>query len=139
MQSTDYNPRYITPVLTAGKSFIIGYTNEEKGICSNLPVIIFDDFTTDSRYVDFPFKVKSSAMKILHVKKEINIQYVCYYMSITRLIGDTHKRYWISEYSKLLIPVPPQKEQERITKKVTELYMMLDSISYELKIGTNVV
>lgn len=78
-------------------------------------------------------------MKILHVKKEINIQYVCYYMSITRLIGDTHKRYWISEYSKLLIPVPPQKEQERITKKVTELYKMLDSISYELKIGTNVV
>ena len=27
-----------------------------------------DDFTTDSKYVDFPFKVKSSAMKILHVK-----------------------------------------------------------------------
>jgi type I restriction enzyme S subunit len=139
VQSTDYNPRYRTPVLTAGKSFIIGYTNEEKGICSNLPVIIFDDFTTDSRYVDFPFKVKSSAMKILHVKKEINIQYVCFFMSITRLIGDTHKRYWISEYSKLLIPVPPQKEQDRITKKVIELYKMLDSISSELKIGTNVV
>lgn len=129
MQSTDYNPRYRTPVLTAGKSFIIGYTNEEKGICSNLPVIIFDDFTTDSRYVDFPFKVKSSAMKILHVKKEINIQYVCYYMSITRLIGDTHKRYWISEYSKLLIPVPPRKEQDRIINIVTKTFLTLDEIS----------
>ena len=129
MQSTDYNPRYRTPVLTAGKSFIIGYTNEEKGICSNLPVIIFDDFTTDSRCVDFPFKVKSSAMKILHVKKEINIQYVCYYMSITRLIGDTHKRYWISEYSKLLIPVPPRKEQDRIINIVTKTFLTLDEIS----------
>ena len=132
MQSTDYNPQYRTPVLTAGKSFIIGYTNEEKGICSNLPVIIFDDFTTDSRYVDFPFKVKSSAMKILHVKKEINIQYVCYYMSITRLIGDTHKRYWISEYSKLPILIPPLEEQNRIINKVNIIYKLLDSISTEL-------
>ncbi len=34
------------------------------------PVIIFDDFTTDSRFVDFPFKIKSSAMKILRVKRK---------------------------------------------------------------------
>ena len=95
VDSTDYSEDYPTPVLTAGKSFIIGYTNETDGICDNLPVIIFDDFTTDSRFVDFPFKIKSSAMKILRVKKEIDIRYVGFYMSITRLVGDTHKRYWI--------------------------------------------
>ena len=99
VQSTDYKSQYKTPVLTAGKSFIIGYTNESEGVFTDLPVIIFDDFTTDSKFVDFPFKVKSSAMKILHVKEEVNIQYVCWFMNITRLIGDTHKRYWISEYS----------------------------------------
>ena len=103
VDSTDYSEDYPTPVLTAGKSFIIGYTNETDGICDNLPVIIFDDFTTDSRFVDFPFKIKSSAMKILRVKKEIDIRYVGFYMSITRLVGDTHKRYWISEYSKTSI------------------------------------
>ena len=132
VQSTEYKLQYKTPVLTAGKSFIIGYTNEEFGICSNLPVIIFDDFTTDSKYVDFPFKVKSSAIKILHVKAKINIQYVCLYMSITRLIGDTHKRYWISEYSKLAIPIPPRAEQDRITNKVNELFSILDNISADL-------
>jgi len=132
VKSTDYKQQHKTPVLTAGKSFIIGYTNEEDGICSNLPVIIFDDFTTDSKYVDFPFKVKSSAMKILHVKEEINIQYVCNFMSITRLIGYTHKRYWISEYSKLPIPIPPRKEQNRIINKVNELFQILDDISAEL-------
>ena len=132
VQSTEYNPQYKTPVLTAGKSFIIGYTDETEGIFNDLPVIIFDDFTTDSKYVDFPFKVKSSAMKILHVKEGINIQYVCQFMSITRLIGDTHKRYWISEYSKIVIPVPPREEQDRIINKVNELYQILDSISAEL-------
>ena len=120
VQSTDYKSQYKTPVLTAGKSFIIGYTNELEGVFTDLPVIIFDDFTTDSKFVDFPFKVKSSAMKILHVKEEVNIQYVCWFMSITRLIGDTHKRYWISEYSKLHIPIPPRKEQDRIINKVND-------------------
>ena len=52
------------PVLTAGKSLVLGYTNEENGVFTDLPVIIFDDFTTDSKFVDFPFKAKSSAMKI---------------------------------------------------------------------------
>ena len=134
VQSTNYNPQYTTPVLTAGKSFIIGYTNEEEGICSNLPVIIFDDFTTDSRYVDFPFKVKSSAMKILRVKEGINIQYVCHFMSVTRLIGDTHKRYWISEYSKLAIPLPPYLEQLRIVTKIEELFAVLDGIKESLEV-----
>ena len=132
VQSTDYKAQYKTPVLTAGKSFIIGYTNESEGIFTDLPVIIFDDFTTDSKFVDFPFKVKSSAMKILHVKEEVNIQYVCWFMSITRLIGDTHKRYWISEYSKLHIPIPPRKEQDIIINKVNELFQILDNISAEL-------
>ena len=132
VQSVDYKSHYKTPVLTAGKSFIIGYTNESEGVFTNLPVIIFDDFTTDSKFVDFPFKVKSSAMKILHVKEDVNIQYVCWFMSITRLIGDTHKRYWISEYSKLHIPIPPRKEQDRIINKVNELFHILDNISAEL-------
>ena len=97
VESTDYDTSYSTPVLTAGKSFIIGYTNETTGIYSNLPCIIFDDFTTDSKLVNFPFKVKSSAMKILKVNQNVEIDYVAIFMSITRLIGDTHKRYWISE------------------------------------------
>ena len=132
VNSTDYSNEYETPVLTAGKSFIIGYTNEVTGICNKLPVIIFDDFTTDSKLVDFPFKVKSSAMKILRVKGEVNINYVALFMSITRLIGDTHKRYWISEYSKIPIPIPPYQEQERIVENIDVLFNELDTITSEL-------
>ena len=128
VNSTAYDNSYSTPVLTAGKSFIIGYTNETVGIYSNLPCIIFDDFTTDSRKVDFPFKVKSSAMKILKVHKNIDVDYVAMFMSITRLVGDTHKRYWISEYSKLDIPIPPKAEQKRIIDTVCEIFTQLDLI-----------
>ena len=132
VKSTDYDDTYTTPVLTAGKSFIIGHTNETNGIYEKLPCIIFDDFTTDSKLVDFPFKVKSSAMKILQAKEDINIEYIAMFMSITRLIGDTHKRYWISEYSKIEIPIPPKNEQDRIVKKVRLLLGRLDEIMENL-------
>ncbi len=132
VQSTNYSDNYKTPVLTAGKSFILGYTNETTGIYDKLPTIIFDDFTTDSRFVDFPFKVKSSAMKILQVNKEINIRYVAYFMSITRLVGDTHKRYWISEYSKIPIPLPPINEQNRIVQTIQDIEAKLNEITAEL-------
>ena len=128
VESTDYSDDYKTPVLTPGKSFVLGYTNETSGICNSLPVIIFDDFTTESKYVDFPFKVKSSAMKILHARGEINLEYVAIFMSITRIVGDTHKRYWISEYSKIPIPIPPQNEQRRIVETVGKHFQTLDSI-----------
>ena len=132
VNSTDYDDRYLTPVLTAGKSFVIGYTNETEGIYQNTPCIIFDDFTTDSKLVDFPFKVKSSAMKILKVADDIEIEYVAMFMNITRLIGDTHKRYWISEYSKLCIPIPPKEEQKRIINAVNAMFEKLDAIMESL-------
>lgn len=128
VESTEYSDDYATPVLTAGKSFIIGHTKEQSGICTDVPVIIFDDFTTDSKFVDFPFKVKSSAMKILHHKGDINLKYFAYFMSITRLVGTTHKRYWISEYSKIKVPVPPKEEQDRIVSLIEKFYSLMDSI-----------
>ena len=128
VNSTDYSDDYKTPVLTPGKSFVLGYTNEEFGICDRLPVIIFDDFTTESKYVDFPFKVKSSAMKILRSRGEIDLRYIALFMSITRLAGDTHKRYWISEYSKIPIPIPPLGEQIRIVESIKNHFQTLDSI-----------
>ncbi len=128
VQDTSYSDKYTIPVLTAGKSFILGYTNEDFGVYKNVPAIIFDDFTTDSRLVNFPFKVKSSAMKIIQVKHGLSIEYIALFMSITRLIGETHKRYWISEYSQILIPIPPLKEQDRIVERVNILCHELDKI-----------
>ena len=134
VESTAYSDEYEIPVLTPGKSFILGYTDEAFGVYRGpFPIIIFDDFTTESKVVDFPFKVKSSAMKILHPASEIEIQYVQYFMSITKLVGETHKRYWISEYSKLIIPIPPREEQKRIVAAVNEYFAVIDRIVCSLQ------
>jgi type I restriction enzyme, S subunit len=134
VESTDYDRTYKTPVLTAGKSFIIGYTNEKVGIFNSIPVIIFDDFTTATQFVNFPFKVKSSAMKILKPRDEnVNIKFIFYYMQTVHLKSETHKRYWISEYSKLSIPVPPLIEQHQIVSKIEELFSELDKGKQQLE------
>lgn len=125
VSSTNYSDEFKTPVLTAGKTFILGYTNETENVYGKVPVIIFDDFTTSSKVVNFKFKVKSSAMKILTVKSEIELEYVAAFMQVTRLLGDSHKRMWISEYSKLEIPIPPIEEQKRIVRKIKALNSIL--------------
>jgi len=122
-----YSNDYETPVLTAGKSFVIGFTNEKYGICTKLPVIIFDDFTTDSRYVDFKFKVKSSAMKILR-SINVNMKFLFYCMQMIECNHTTHKRYWISDYSKKIISLPPLAEQARIVKIIDTSFESLDEI-----------
>jgi type I restriction enzyme, S subunit len=134
VNSTDYNDKYKTPVLTAGKSFLLGYTNETDGIFHQLPVIIFDDFTTAIKWVNFPFKVKSSAMKILvPTHSDINMRFVYYFMETLRIDTDTHKRYWISVGAKISLPLPPLLEQHRIVAKIEELFSSLDKGIENLK------
>ncbi|MCQ2905484.1 restriction endonuclease subunit S [Helicobacter pylori] len=119
--SKEFDKSYPTPVLTAGKTFILGYTNEKDNIyqaSKSSPVIIFDDFTTATQWVDFPFKVKSSAMKILLPKNSIiNIRFIFFYMqTIPYNIGGEHARHWISRYSQLEVPIPPLEIQQEIVK-----------------------
>ena len=131
VKDTKYDDEFETPVLTAGQSFILGYTNESTGIfeaSTDNPVIIFDDFTTSFHWVDFNFKVKSSAMKMLRLKKDrshdADFRYIYHVMKNIQYTPVDHTRQWIEKYSKFKIPLPPfplQEEIVRILDKFTEL------------------
>ena len=126
VESDRYNSKYSTPVLTAGQSFILGYTNESKGVYEKGPCIIFDDFTTSVHYVDFPFKVKSSAMKILTTKSNANIKY-CYYLLLSlSKMPPNHKRQWISTTSEKSYVLPSMDKQISI---VMQLDLISDTIA----------
>lgn len=125
VSSSDYNERSGIPVLTAGKTFILGFTDETENVYSNNPVIIFDDFTTESKYVDFPFKVKSSAMKFLKErnKEETNLNYFFSVLQSLKLksTGGDHKRRWISEFSKIEVYTPLFDEQNKIDNVISKV------------------
>ena len=114
-----------TPVLTPGKTFILGYTTETDGICrasSDAPRILFDDFLTISRLVQFDFKVKSSAVKILlPVSTSHNLRFIFYAMSRLQFELTDHQRHWINQFSKLEIQVPTRQEQDRIADAIDSI------------------
>lgn len=128
VDTTDYDYSFETPVLTAGQSFILGYTDEIDGIKSasdSEPVIIFDDFTTGSHYVDFPFKVKSSAMKLLSLESDNEDLYFIYNtLRNINYVPQSHERHWISKFSDFKVCVPLAVEQN----KIGLLFKELDSL-----------
>ena len=122
VKDTEYNDNNDIPVLTAGKTFILGYTNEQAGIFNNVPVIIFDDFTMANKYIVFSFKAKSSAMKMLKPKDiNVNLRFVFEKMQLIELPLGDHKRYWISEYQNLEIEIPKQEEQSAIASVLSDM------------------
>ncbi len=132
---TEYNDHNQIPVLTAGKTFFLGYTNEEHGIFKKLPVIIFDDFTTAIKFVDFPFKAKSSAMKMLLPKNDkVNLRFIYEIMlQIDYPLGD-HKRHWIGEFQHLDIKVPSSpEEQSRIANILFDMDAEIKALEAKLK------
>ena len=132
--SEKYNDSYATPVLTAGKSFILGYTNEESGIYDNLPVIIFDDFTTDIKYVDFSFKVKSSAMKMLQPANEnYNLKFFYYLIKYMNFQPTSHQRHWISKFAEMEFDIPERVKQDQIVEKLDKLVEMQSKKTIQLK------
>ena len=111
----------LTPVLTANKGFVLGYTDEDFGIYQKGECIIFDDFTMDAKYVSFPFKVKSSAIKILTAKPDVNLRFMFEYLSYLELKSEEHKRHYISEIASLVIELPSKEKQNRIAYLMTSL------------------
>ena len=135
VKSENYSDDFALPVLTAGKSFVLGFTDETDGICkaSESPVIIFDDFTADCKYVDFDFKVKSSAMKILHkANTEDNLKYYFYAMQAIDYTPFSHKRVWISEYSKFKIKNRSIAEKNNIVKELDTVATAIDNAKQRL-------
>ncbi|MBR2631535.1 MAG: restriction endonuclease subunit S [Bacteroidaceae bacterium] len=135
VKSTEYDNSFDVPVLTAGHSLLLGYTNEKEGVfkaSKDNPTIIFDDFTTSFHWIDFEFKVKSSAMKMLRPKNGVNFRYVYYSMCGINFIPSGHQRHWISKYSHFQIPIPSLSEQTRIVSILDTFTASIDNLKKQI-------
>lgn len=138
VSSSEYDDNYDIPVLTAGQSFILGYTDETDGVykaSKKNPTIIFDDFTTGYHWVDFDFKVKSSAMKMLRLRDNNSLlRYVFHSMALINYVPSEHSRQWISKYSQFEIPIPHIKVQEEIVEILDSFTNLIDTLNEELSL-----
>ena len=138
VKSKEYDDDFKTPVLTAGKTFILGYTNETNGIyqASKNPVIIFDDFTTANKWVNFDFKAKSSAMKMITSvdENQFLLKYIYYWLNTlpSGLVDSDHKRQWISNFANKKIPIPPLSVQSHIVQILDTFTELTTELTAEL-------
>ena len=126
VSSAEYsNDDTFTPVLTANKAFILGYTTETDGIYSKGACIIIDDFTLDCKYVSFPFKVKSSAIKILTAKNKFILRYTYEYLKSLELSTEEHKRHYIAEVQPHSCVLPDENTLKTIA-------LVFENLAYKL-------
>ena len=130
--SIEYSDSYATPVLTANKAFILGYTDEEFGIYSKGECVIFDDFTMDVKFVNFPFKVKSSAIKILTANSGNDLYFVYEYLQNLGLVLEEHKRHYISEIEPMIVACPTFEEQQNISNLLRSFDSKIECANREL-------
>ena len=130
--STEYSDSYATPVLTANKAFILGYTDEEFGIYSKGECVIFDDFTMDVKFVNFPFKVKSSAIKILTAIGNNDLYFTYQYLQNLGLVSEEHKRHYISEIEPMIVACPTFEEQQNISNLLRSFDSKIECANREL-------
>lgn len=122
VSNDNYSNEFNTPVLTANKGFLLGYTNETQTF--NDECIIFDDFTLDNKFVDFPFMVKSSAIKILVNRDGYNLYFVYNLFKTVRFDVIGHARHYISIVQQTKVKSPNMNEQE----KIGDFFKSLDSL-----------
>ena len=126
VNDTEYTTAGI-PVLTANKAFILGYTTEKQGIYDKGDCIIFDDFTLDCKYVNFPFKIKSSAIKILTAQSNAVLRYTFEYLKYINLSTEEHKRHYIAEVQNENFILPDTQTIESIARLFGLLTLQKDN------------
>lgn len=136
VKSNEYSKEFNVPVLTAGKNFLLGYTNELENVkeaSETNPLIIFDDFTTSSHYVNFSFKIKSSAMKFLKATHNNDTYFMYCVLENINYFPTTHSRQWISNYSKMTVRIPNCDEQNRISSFLKKIDQMIKYQSHKIE------
>lgn len=135
VESVEYSDNYNIPVITAGKTFILGYTDEKDGIFKNdLPIILFDDFTTATQFVNFPFKLKSSAAKILLANDNLDIKFIYELMQMIKFEIGGHGRHWISVFSNLIFDFPIYEEQQKIASFLSSLDEKISLVNQQIEL-----
>ena len=120
------------PIIDQGQSDIAGYTNEENGLLTDVPVIIFGDHTRAVKYVDTPFFLGADGVKVLKSKiNDVNYKYLYYAISSVNIPDTGYNRHfkWLKEAD---IQIPSIKRQSEIVEILDNLTNLIDLHNQQL-------
>ncbi|WNM14560.1 hypothetical protein [Mesomycoplasma ovipneumoniae] len=129
------------PVLTPGKTFVLGYAKDTKNIkkaSENSPIILFDDFTTQSRFINFDFKVRSSALKLL-INKNPKDNLYFHYLILQKIKYTVrhHGRHWLPLFVNFTFFQPGWPEQQKISRLFETLENLVNKLEEKMSLLKN--
>ena len=119
--ASEYMPSGKYPIYDQGQSQIAGYTDEEDGLFTDIPAIIFGDHTRIVKYVDEPCFIGADGVKLLKpLPSDVDVKYLFYATSAIRIPNTGYNRHfkWLKEAN---IVLPDRMTQSRIAAMFAKL------------------
>ena len=121
-------------IIDQGKDKIAGFTDNEDGIFTDVPTIIFGDHTRIIKYIDKPFFLGADGVKVLKSKiNNANYKYLYYALKAAYIPNTGYNRHfkWLKKVS---INYPSFGKQKRIVKLLDNLSEVKNKKNEELKL-----
>ena len=122
--TSDYREAGLHPIIDQGQGKIAGYTDEIKGLFTDVPVIIFGDHTRVLKYVDTPCFLGADGVKLLKARiPNPNYKYLYYALSSADIPNTGYNRHfkWLKEVDIPLLDADEQQKIVDVLDKISEL------------------
>lgn len=119
------------PIIDQGEYFIGGYSDNNYGLITDIPVIAFGDHTRRFKYIDFPFIPGADGLKIY--KPIYSETKFSFYQCLTLEFPNRGYARHNALLQKCHFYLPPIEEQGRIVEKIEELFSDIDNGIKDLK------
>ena len=121
LQSSEYKNSGKYPIIDQSQAFICGWTDNEKGLITETPIIVFGDHTCVLKFIDFPFVQGADGVKILVPSGKYNARFVYQSFLANPVKQDGYKRHF-TDFKEKTYPFPPSiLEQQKIADCLSAL------------------
>ena len=140
IKKEDYleNGRY--PIIDQGQEQIAGYSDDEEGLFTEVPAIVFGDHTRIIKYVHEPFFLGADGVKVLRCKNDnANYKYLYYALKNAKIPNTGYNRHfkWLKE-TKIAYPDITKQDQitlilDKLSKIISYRKQQLDNLDNLIK------
>lgn len=129
---SDYLPKGYYPILDQGKKYISGYYNDNLGLFSDVPAIIFGDHTRIIKFITSPCFIGADGVKLLKFKTKDNPKYLYYALQSLKIPNTGYNRHF-RLLKEAKIRIWPKNIQEKIVLILDKIKSIIENKNRQIE------